>query len=89
MSADKYPSIFSRQMETIVFITDQIFLNTAFSEKYVTSEQLCRRSNHFHSVLNVEFHVTALGMKTKAGMKINRKILNLGNITWGIFSDIF
>ena len=57
MSKQKYPSIFSRQMEAIVFILIQIFFKQGrsifletFFENYLTSKQLCRCSKYYHSV---------------------------------------
>ena len=50
--------------EQIVFTILQIFLNTGaqfwrpFSENYLTSKQLCRRSKYFLSIQNVQFYLS-------------------------------
>ena len=51
ISKEKYRSIFSRQMEAIVFIIFQIFLNKATQ---FWSNAVVWRSKHFHPVKNVQ-----------------------------------
>ena len=94
MSMDKYLCIFSHQMEAIVFIILQMFflegciLGDLFSKLLNVKENLsvlkillvCSvfSSIHFNNLL---------GIKAKP-VNVNRRVSKLGNITWGISSDI-
>ena len=53
MSKDKYPSIFSPQMEAIMFIILQIFFATRAVLKigeYLTIRQVAQFNNHEHAL---------------------------------------
>ena len=97
MSKDKYTSIFSRQVEAIVFITLQIFYNTR--EKVFTNSLLFAAWNkYFLSFLSYAFirkqmfpfffnnHITLSHLELN--IRSWRQAWKSGNITRVISSDI-
>ena len=97
MSKDKFTSIFSRQMEAIVFITLQIFYNTR--EKVFTNSLLFAAWNiYFLSFLSYAFirkqmfpffcnnHITLSHLELN--IRSWRQAWKSGNITRVISSDI-
>ena len=84
-----------KQMDAIVFIILQIFFLTRphFERPFLKTFKLQRNSVNAQNIIS-QFKVVScihfnnlLGIKAKRA-KVNRKVRKLGNITWGISSDI-
>ena len=88
MSGDKYPYIFSRQMEAIVFIILQIFFFTRphFGRPFLKAFKRQKNSVSAQNIISL-FKVFSfihfnnlLGIKAKRA-NVDRKVRKLGNIT--------